>query len=51
MTGQENDMPDPQPTRAQQLVGDVSPKLASLTDDVLFGDVWSRPNSHRVTAA
>ena len=32
-----------EPSRAQQLVGDISPKLASLTDDVLFADVWERP--------
>ena len=31
-----------QPSRAQQLVGDFAPKLAQLTDDVLFGDVWER---------
>jgi 4-carboxymuconolactone decarboxylase len=31
------------PTRAQSLFGDVNPKLAQLTDDVLFGDVWARP--------
>jgi 4-carboxymuconolactone decarboxylase len=31
-----------QPTRAQQLMGDVDPKLAELTDNVLFGDVWER---------
>lgn len=30
-------------TPAQQLVGDFAPKLVSLTDDVLFGDVWARP--------
>jgi 4-carboxymuconolactone decarboxylase len=30
------------PTRAQQLIGDFSPKLVSLTDDVLFGDIWAR---------
>jgi len=30
-------------SRAQQLVGDIAPKLAELTDDVLFGDVWARP--------
>jgi len=29
-------------TRAQQLIGDFAPKLVSLTDDVLFGDVWAR---------
>ena len=33
----------PQPSRAQQLIGDFAPKLASLTDDVLFGDIWRRP--------
>jgi 4-carboxymuconolactone decarboxylase len=27
-------------SRAQKLVGDFAPKLAKLTDDVLFGDVW-----------
>lgn len=32
-----------EPTRAQQLVGDFAPKLADLTDNVLFGDVWARP--------
>lgn len=30
-------------TRAQAAVGDIAPKLAQLTDDVLFGDVWERP--------
>lgn len=29
-------------SRAQQLVGDFAPKLAELTDEVLFGDVWAR---------
>ena len=24
-------------------VGDIAPKLAELTDDVLFDDVWNRP--------
>ena len=33
-----------QPTRAQQLMGDIAPKLAELTDSVLFGDVWARPD-------
>ena len=33
----------PQSTRAQQLMGDIAPKLAELTDNVLFGDVWERP--------
>ena len=34
-------MPDPTP--AQQTLGDVAPKLLELTNDVLFGDVWERP--------
>lgn len=36
-----------QKTRAQQLVGDVAPKLAELTDEVLFGDVWARADLSR----
>ena len=32
-----------QPSQAQRLLGDVAPKLAQLTDEVLFGDVWARP--------
>ena len=31
-----------EPTVAQKLVGNFAPKLAQLTDDVLFGDVWER---------
>ena len=34
---------DTEPSRAQQLMGDIAPKLAELTDEVLFGDVWARP--------
>lgn len=30
-------------TQAQQVMGDVDPKLAQLTDDVLYGDIWERP--------
>jgi 4-carboxymuconolactone decarboxylase len=29
-------------TDAQKIIGDFAPKLVSLTDDVLFGDVWKR---------
>jgi 4-carboxymuconolactone decarboxylase len=32
-----------QPSRAQQLMGDTAPKLADLTDKVLYGDIWERP--------
>ena len=27
-------------TPAQKMIGDFMPKMVSLTDDVLFGDVW-----------
>ncbi|HVI38518.1 MAG TPA: carboxymuconolactone decarboxylase family protein [Gaiellales bacterium] len=37
----------PKPSPAQRLVGDIAPKLAQLTDDVLFGDVWARPELAR----
>ncbi|MFL5351431.1 carboxymuconolactone decarboxylase family protein [Archangium sp.] len=30
-------------TAAQKAIGDLAPKLAELTDEVLFGDVWERP--------
>jgi 4-carboxymuconolactone decarboxylase len=33
----------PQQSRAQQLMGDIAPKLAELTDQVLYGDIWERP--------
>jgi 4-carboxymuconolactone decarboxylase len=31
------------PNPAQRAIGDFAPKLVSLTDDVLFGDIWERP--------
>ena len=31
---------DDEPSRAQQLMGDIAPRLADLTDDVLYGQVW-----------
>jgi 4-carboxymuconolactone decarboxylase len=34
---------DKPPSTAQKTIGDIAPKLAELTDDVLFGDVWERP--------
>jgi 4-carboxymuconolactone decarboxylase len=36
-----------QQSRAQQLMGDIAPKLTELTDTVLFGDVWARPGLSR----
>ena len=43
VAGQPAPAATPGPSRAQQLVGSVAPKLAELTDNVLFGDVWARP--------
>ena len=33
----------PKPKPSQGAIGDFAPKLAELTDDVLYGDVWERP--------
>jgi 4-carboxymuconolactone decarboxylase len=30
-------------SNAARTIGDVAPKLADLTENVLFGDVWERP--------
>ena len=45
---QQTEQTDPvQPRRqvggGRWAIGDVAPKLAELTDDVLFDDVWNRP--------
>jgi 4-carboxymuconolactone decarboxylase len=32
-----------EPSGVKKAIGDFAPKLAELTDDVLFGDVWERP--------
>ncbi len=36
------------PTPAQRMIGDIAPKLAELTDNVLFGDIltlqWLKPD-------
>jgi hypothetical protein len=32
-----------EPSSIKKTFGDFSPKLVQLTDDVLFGDVWERP--------
>ncbi len=31
------------PKPSQAAIGDFAPKLAELTDDVLYGDIWERP--------
>jgi 4-carboxymuconolactone decarboxylase len=32
------------PDNGRKAFGDIAPALAQYTDDVLFGDVWERPN-------
>jgi len=31
------------PSAARTALGEFAPKLVDLTDDILFGDVWERP--------
>jgi 4-carboxymuconolactone decarboxylase len=33
----------PRPRPSQGAIGDFAPKLAQITDDVLYGDIWERP--------
>lgn len=35
--------PVPRPRPSQNAIGDFAPKLAQITDDVLYGDIWERP--------
>lgn len=43
-TGHERQtMTDQQPSAAQRALGDFAPKIVELTDQVLFGDIWERP--------
>jgi 4-carboxymuconolactone decarboxylase len=41
--GQHATQPDREPSGAQKMFGDFAPGLVQLTDDVLFGQVWKRP--------
>ncbi len=34
----------PRPRPSQAAMGDFAPKLADITDNVLYGDVWERPD-------
>lgn len=34
----------PRPRPSQGAIGDFAPKLAQITDDVLYGDIWERPD-------
>jgi 4-carboxymuconolactone decarboxylase len=31
------------PSAAYKIIGDFAPKLVDLTDDLIFGDIWERP--------
>ncbi|KXB28924.1 carboxymuconolactone decarboxylase [Dechloromonas denitrificans] len=42
-SAKEGAAPAVQPSRAQQLMGDFAPKLAELTDNVLYAEIWERP--------
>ncbi|MFK0382776.1 carboxymuconolactone decarboxylase family protein [Agrobacterium sp. NPDC090273] len=42
MTQAQTTTPSPQQSRAQQLMGETAPKLAELTDGVLYADIWER---------
>ena len=35
--------PAARPRPSQAAIGDFAPKLAEITDDVLYGDIWERP--------
>jgi 4-carboxymuconolactone decarboxylase len=35
--------PAAQPRPSQRAIGDFAPKLAEITDNVLYGDIWERP--------
>ena len=37
--------PSPRPRPSQGAIGDFAPKLADLTDNVLYGDIWERPGA------
>jgi len=32
-----------EPKKTRSPFGDIAPALATITDDILFGDVWERP--------
>ena len=38
------DTTDTEPSGAQRMFGDFAPGLVGFTDDVLFGQVWTRPD-------
>ncbi len=43
LRGQASTAAAPRPRPSQGAIGDFAPKLAQITDEVLYGDVWERP--------
>jgi 4-carboxymuconolactone decarboxylase len=43
MTNEHKEQTPKQVGGGRRTLGDFAPKLAALTDDVLFADVWNRP--------
>lgn len=43
LRGQASNAAGPRPRPSQGAIGDFAPKLAQITDDVLYGDIWERP--------
>jgi 4-carboxymuconolactone decarboxylase len=43
MGGRSNPSMSKEPSAVEKMIGGFAPKLADLTDRVLFGDVWERP--------
>jgi 4-carboxymuconolactone decarboxylase len=43
MASNESEPSEKAPSAVQAMLGDFAPKLVELTDQVLFGDVWARP--------
>jgi hypothetical protein len=37
----------PRPRLSQAAIGDFAPKLAQITENVLYGDIWERPATAR----
>lgn len=43
LRGQAAGSAGPRPRPSQRAIGDFAPKLAQITDDVLYADIWERP--------
>ena len=43
MTQQTSPAGSAEPSGAEKVLGDFAPALVHFTDDVLFGEVWTRP--------